>query len=318
MRAFMKSFSWAIDCSHVNVCVCLRVCVRVCVCAFMCVKVIFDAYLCVRVCARTCIIIDNMVFGHAYVRVTIQKNVPHSIAEIYSQFLQGDEWLECSCWNWCDLIFLKISMERTIGQRTRTCLPKRNSIFSELKTMCVLLNRKANRGCALNQRRNSTVCCIKIETNFVWEKWHFTTSKSLLLGVHWPLVVILVWWHQQKTKECTSFGCSAKFLLGVWDFSLYKFSHFLEKRLCHCSRSYQFFCHQAICSHCLLHPKPSIFIWKKPRHIWCADTSDLWGQKFPTQHPAVCVVLLPWLWESGFECVGFSLHKWKFLPSSRF
>ena len=66
-----------------------------------------------------------------------------------------------------------------------------------------------------------------------------------------------------------------------------------------------FFCHQAICIHCLLHPQPNIFIWKKLGHIWCADTNDLLGQKFPTGHPAVCSLLLPLLWESGNECVGF-------------
>ena len=46
----------------------------------------------------------------------------------------------------------------------------------------------------------------------------------------------------------------------------------------------------------------------------CADTNDLLGQKFPTEDPAVCSLLLPLLWESGNECVGFSLRKWKVLP----
>ena len=182
-------------------------------------------------------------------------------------------------------------------------------------------------------------------------------------------------------EECTSIGCSAKFLRGLWNFSLYKFSDFLEKRFCHCSLSCQFFlmacsltsccnsvlmasakkwkiallsgallsfcvvceiflctsfqtflrrdsvtalylvscfCHQAICIHSLLHPQPNIFIWKMLGHIWCADTNDLLRQKFPTEDPAVCALLLPPLWESGNECVGFSLHKWKVLPSPKF
>ena len=45
--------------------------------------------------------------------------------------------------------------------------------------------------------------------------------------------------------------------------------------------------------------------------------ATFWGQNFPTQHPAGCSLLLPLLWESSYECVGFSLHKCQFLPSSR-
>ena len=91
-----------------------------------------------------------------------------------------------------------------------------------------------------------TVCCIKIETNFVLEWWHVAKNDPLLFWVHWPPVVLLFWWHQQKTDECTFIGCFAKFLLRVWNFSLYNFSDFLEKRFCHHSLSCQFFCHQAI------------------------------------------------------------------------
>ena len=110
----------------------------------------------------------------------------------------------------------------------------------------------------------------------------------------------------KKRKNALLSGGSAKFLRGVWHFSLYKFSDFLEKRFCHCSLSCQFFfCHQAICIHSLLHPKPNIFIWKMLGHIWCADTNDLLGQKFPPEDPAVCSLLLPLLWESGNDCVGF-------------
>ena len=87
-------------------------------------------------------------------------------------------------------------------------------------------------------------CCIKIETNFVLEWWHVAKNDPLLFWVHWPPVVLLFWWHQQKTEECTSIGCFAKFLLGVWIFSLYNFSDFLEKRFCHRSLSCQFFCHK--------------------------------------------------------------------------
>ena len=116
----------------------------------------------------------------------------------------------------------------------------------------------------------------------------------------------------KKTKECTSIGCSAKFLLGVWNFSLYKFSDLLEKRFCHHSLSYQCFCHQAICIHCLLHTQPNIFIWKKPGHILCADTSDLWGKSFQLsiQQCALCCchccgrVALINLSVSGFPCTN--------------
>ena len=125
---------------------------------------------------------------------------------------------------------------------------------------------------------------------------------------------------KKKTEECTSIWCSAKFLRGVWNFSLYKFSDFLEKRFCHCSLSCQFFWDQAILYTLPGTPtiKINIFIWKMLGHIWCADTNDLLGQKFPTEDPAVCSLLLPLLWESGNECVGLFLHKWKVLPSSKF
>ena len=67
------------------------------------------------------------------------------------------------------------------------------------------------------------------------------------MGVYLPPVVILLWCHQQKTEACTSIGCSANFLLGVWNFSLYKLSDVLEKRFCHHSLYFViFFCHQAI------------------------------------------------------------------------
>ena len=180
------------------------------------------------------------------------------------------------------------------------------------------LKKKKKEGNITSESDIYTVCCIKNETTFVLENWHVTKNEPLLFGVHWPTVVILLWWHQQKTEECTSIGCSAKFLRGVWNFSLYKFSDFLEKRFCHCSLSCQIFCNQAICIHSLLHPQPNIFIWKMLGHIWCADTNDLLGQKFPTEDPAVCSLLLPLLWESGNECVGFSLQKWKVLPSPKF
>ena len=64
--------------------------------------------------------------------------------------------------------------------------------------------------------------------------------------------------------------------------------------------------------HCLLHRQPNIFIWKKLGHIWCADTNDLLGQNFPNEHPAVCSLTLPLLWENGYdECVarGFPCTK---------
>ena len=167
---------------------------------------------------------------------------------------------------------------------------------------------------------------LKSGTNFVGKQWLATASEPLLSGsmtscCHSVLTTSTTT-KKKKTKECTSIGCSAKFLLGVLNFSLYKFSDFVEKRFCHCSLSFQFFFffHQAICIHCLLHdhPRPNNFIWKKPGNIWGADTGDLCEQKFPTQHPAVCSLLLPLLLESGYECLGFSLHKWEFLPSSKF
>ena len=43
--------------------------------------------------------------------------------------------------------------------------------------------------------------------------------------------------------------------------------------------------------------------------------ATFWEQKVQTQHPAVCSLLLPLLWESSYECVGFSLHKCQLIPS---
>ena len=61
-----------------------------------------------------------------------------------------------------------------------------------------------------------------------------------------------------------------------------------------------------------------IFSYGRSQGTWCADTSDPLGKKFQTQHPAVCSLLWPLPWGSGYEGVGFSFQKWKFLPSSRF
>ena len=163
-----------------------------------------------------------------------------------------------------------------------------------------------------------TVCCIKNETTFVLEYWHVTKNEPLLLGFTNLLLSFCFDGISKKRKNALLSGDLLSFLRGVWNFSLYKFSDFLEKRFCHCFLSCQFFCHQAICIHSLLHTQPNIFIWKMLGHIWCADTNDLLGQKFPTEDPAVCSLLLPLLWESGNECVGFSLHKWKVLSSPKF
>ena len=164
------------------------------------------------------------------------------------------------------------------------------------------------------------MCCVGKLKSFFFQQRKFCSNTLRFEKSSAVPTVILFWWHQQKTEECTSIaiGCSAKFLRGVSNFSLYKFSDFLENRFCHCSLSCQFFCHQAICIHSLLHPQPNIFFWKMLGHIWCADTNDLPGQKFPIEDPAVCSLLLRLLWESGNECVGFSLYKWKVLPSPKF
>ena len=74
---------------------------------------------------------------------------------------------------------------------------------------------------------------LKIETKFVWAKWRVKENETLLWEAHWPPLAILSWWHQQKTEKCTSIDCCGKFPLGVSNPSLYKFSDFLEKKVCH-------------------------------------------------------------------------------------
>ena len=130
-----------------------------------------------------------------------------------------------------------------------------------------------------------TCCCHSVLTTINKKRKNAPLSAALL---SFCLVC--------KISFCTSFQT---FLRRDFVIALYLFSFF-------------FFCHQAICIHCLLHdhPRPYIFIWKKPGHIWCADIGDLCEQKFPTQHPAVCSLLLPLLLESGYECLGFCFHKW--------
>ena len=73
------------------------------------------------------------------------------------------------------------------------------------------------------------MCCIIIETNFVLEWWHVTKIDPLLFGVHWPPVVLLFWWHQQKTEECTSIGCFAKFCVVCEIFLCATFQNFLRR-----------------------------------------------------------------------------------------
>ena len=84
----------------------------------------------------------------------------------------------------------------------------------------------------------------------------------------------------KKRKNPLLSGTLLSFCVVCEIFLLYKFSDFLEKKFCHCSLSCQFFCHQAICIHSLLHPQPNIFIWKMLGHIWCADTNNLQFKSF--------------------------------------
>ena len=112
-----------------------------------------------------------------------------------------------------------------------------------------------------------------METNFVCE-WHVTKIVTLHLEVHWPSVVILSWWHKQKTEKCTSSECSAKFLLGVSNHS-YMLSDFLEKKSCHLSLTCHLFCLQNICHAACFTHNQNFFIRKKLRHIWCGDTCNL-------------------------------------------
>ena len=120
-----------------------------------------------------------------------------------------------------------------------------------------------------------------------------STHENFCKGI----VVSLFWWQQQKTKECTSIGCFAKFLFGVWNFSLYKFSDCLEKRFYHCSLSYQSFRHQILCIHCLLHPPTAcfthnqIFSFGRSQGTFGVQTPvTLGGKRFQlsTQQCAVC------------------------------
>ena len=151
--------------------------------------------------------------------------------------------------------------------------------------------------------KNWDKLCLRIMA--CYKEWTFT------FWVHWPPVVILFWWHQQKkTEESTSVGCFAEFLLGVWNCSLYKFPDFLEKRFCHRSLSCQFFATSHLYT-LPATPTTKYFLMEAFRRGWGTFgvlTPLTFGENIPTQHPAVCSLLLPLLWESGYECVGFSLH----------
>ena len=109
----------------------------------------------------------------------------------------------------------------------------------------------------------------------------------------------------KKRKNALLSGALLSFCLVCEIFLCTTFQTFLRRDFVTALYLVSFF---AIFILSLLHPQPNSFIWKKLGHIWCADTIDLLGQKFRTQHPAVCSLLLPLLWESGYECVGFSLR----------
>ena len=75
---------------------------------------------------------------------------------------------------------------------------------------------------------------------------------------------------RRKHKKCISTDCSANLLLGAQNRSLYEFLDFVEVKSGYLPSN------QSV--HCLLHLQPNVFLWNKPRHIWCGGNHDLVGQ----------------------------------------
>ena len=141
-----------------------------------------------------------------------------------------------------------------------------------------------------------TVCCIKFETNgFVLEWRHVAKNDPLLFGFTDLLLSFCFDGISKKRKNALLSGALQGFCLVCEIFLRTTFQTFLRRDFVTALYLVSFFCHQAIFIHSLPHPQPNIFVWKKLGHIWCADTIDLLGQKFQTQHPAVCSLLLPLL-----------------------
>ena len=139
--------------------------------------------------------------------------------------------------------------------------------------------------------------------------------------VHWPPVVILFWWHRERTKKCTPLGCSAKFpwcvkfvfvqvwkLLKVWRLSgeeilspLSILSGFLPPNYLYTLPA---------------SPTTNAFFFRKKlklAHIWCADTNDLFWAKVSNRVSSSVLSVVPVLWESGYKfCVFFAQTKGPF------
>ena len=106
----------------------------------------------------------------------------------------------------------------------------------------------------------------------------------------------------KKTKQCPLSAALLSFGL-VYEISLWTpFQTFLKRDFVTALYLISFFfCHQAICIHCLLHLQPNIFIWKNPGHIWCADTSDLLGANVSNSVSSIVLSVVAtavgeWLW----------------------
>ena len=109
-------------------------------------------------------------------------------------------------------------------------------------SLCLFLSLHAALLAPWSRFSHLPVRCIKIETNFQRFEHNSLQRMNLYFWGFTDLLLSLCFdGISKKTEECTSIGCFPKFLLGVWNFSLYKFSDFLEKRFCHRSLSCQFF-----------------------------------------------------------------------------
>ena len=79
----------------------------------------------------------------------------------------------------------------------------------------------------------------------------------------------------KKRKNALLSGALLSFCVVCEIFLCTSFQTFLRRDFVTVLYRVSFFCHQAICTHSLLHPQPNILIWKMLWHIWCADTNDL-------------------------------------------
>ena len=101
----------------------------------------------------------------------------------------------------------------------------------------------------------------------------------------------------------------SKFLRGVWNFSLYNFSDFLQKRFCHCSLSCQFFATKPfVYTPCYTHNQ--IFsVGRCWGTFGVLTPTTLWGKRFQLriQQCALCCCHCCWrvaMSLSGFPCTN--------------